>query len=313
MGVATGNYSQQGLRITVNSFIKDPLLVRARLLDISKGQFLMEDLLRNAGTNDSGVVRFEESTPLFADEDPSLVAEGAEIPLVTGQDGRPRAAYTQKYGAGIEITEETRRRSRVDKVVQRITQVRNTFVRMQETRLRNALDTVITAAGGAQTVAVSAAVADDTGIRHNIRAATQIVREAVADNTTQQAPSYFGFEPDVIVMSTRTAEAMIDNPAMVSIYQQSPLAEKSPAYTGYLERTLLGLNVATSRFMPDAVAYIMQRKVVGAWSDERALGVTPLYEDKPREVWRADAVRQTAVFIDQPKAVAKITWTALDS
>lgn len=311
MPVASGNYSQQGQRITVNSLIRDPLAIRARFLQLSQGQFIMEELLRRVPGTQSGVVQYEESAPLFADQDPSLVAEAGEIPIVTGSDGVPRAAFTQKYGAGIEITRETRDRNRMDKVNRRITQVRNTFVRLFENKMMSAVDGVIAAAAGAQTVNVAATVSGDTDARGSIREASQIVREAVATTEAQQSPSYLGFEPDTIVMSTRTAEALVGNSNITSIYSSSPMVTRSPVYTGYLERQLLGLRVLTSRYLADNVAYVMERKTIGGYSDERPLNVSPLREDPDRELWRANAVRRTAIFVDQPKAAAKIVWTGL--
>jgi hypothetical protein len=84
-------------------------------------------------------------------------------------------------------------------------------------------------------------------------------------------------------------------------------ATKNPLYTGTLEAQLVGLRVLTSRFMADDVAWVLERKTVGGYSDEYPLQVEPLYPDKPRQVWRTDITRRTAIYIDQPKAACKIT------
>lgn len=306
MPTASGNYSQQGLRITVNGLIKDPLMIRERFLSMARNQFMMEDVLRRVPGTDSGVIAYSESAPLFADEDPSVVAEGGEIPIVTGKDGVPKAAFTVKLGAGIEITRETRDRNRVDKVNQRMEQVRNTFVRAWERRMFDALN-----AAAVPTQAASAAWGTTTtNIRSDVLTALRAVREA---NLSGAAPGpnvddYLGFEPDTIVMSTRTEAKFFNNTSVVEVYKNGgSLDMKQPMYTGTLERTFMGLRVLTSRFMKDDFVWIMERKTVGGYSDERPLGVTPLYEDRPREVWRADAVRRTAIFVDQPKAAIKIT------
>jgi len=306
MPLAVGNYSQQGMRLTVNAMIKDPLFVRARLLDIARNEFMMEDLLRNAGQNNSGVVAYAESEGLYADEDPSVVAEGGEIPLITTSQGLQKAAFGVKLGAGIEITREARDRNRVDQVIRSITKVRNTFVRTWERRMFQALLTAPTL-----TMAASAAWGTaSTNIRSDVLTAMRAVREASVSGATPGplVDDYLGFEPDTLVMSTRTEAKFFNNTSVTEVYKYGgALDTKQPMYTGTLEREFMGLRILRSRFMADDIVWILQRKEVGGYSDERPLQITPLYEDKPRETWRADAVRNTVLFIDQPKAAIKIT------
>lgn len=300
-----GTYSSSGNRLLVNDLIKDPLLIRGRLLDMARNQFMMEDVLRRVPGTQSGVVQWSETTPLFASEDPSIVAEGGEIPLIQGEDGVPRAAFTVKIAAGIEITRETRDRNRIDQVNKRLTQVRNSFVRVWERRMFTALE-------AAPTLTMNASadwVTPGTDIRKDVLEGLRKVREASASGATPgpDVNDYLGYEPDTLVMSTRTEAMFFANTSVVEVYKNgSVLDTKNPMYTGTLERDFMGLRVLTSRFMADGFVWIMQRKVVGGYSDERPLGVTPLYEDKPREVWRADAVRRSAIFIDEPKAAIKI-------
>lgn len=304
-----GTYSSSGNRLFVNDLIKDPLLIRGRLLDMARNQFMMEDVLRRVPGTQSGVVQWSETTPLFASEDPSIVAEGGEIPLIQGEDGVPRAAFTVKIAAGIEITREARDRNRIDQVNKRLTQVRNSFVRVHERRMLSALN-------AAATLTMDSTLPWTTNtaapIRSDVLTAIRTVREANASNTPggPDVNDYLGYEPDTLVMSTRTEALFFNNDSVTEVYERgSSLDMKQPMYTGTLEKTFMGLRVLTSRFMEDDVVWIMERKTVGGFSDERPLGVTPLYEDKPREVWRADAVRRTAIFIDEPKAAIKIDIT----
>lgn len=305
-----GTYSSSGNRLFVHDLIKDPLLIRGRLLDISRNQFMMEDVLRRVPGTQSGVVQWSETTPLFASEDPTIVAEGGEIPLIQGEDGVPRAAFTVKIAAGIEITRETRDRNRIDQVNKRLKQVRNSFVRVWERRMFSALEAAPT-----ETLD-STQPWDGSGtaapIRSDVLAAIRMVREANASGTTPgpNVNDYLGYEPDTLLMSTRTEAMFFDNASVTEVYKNgSVLDTKNPMYTGTLEREFMGLRVLTSRFMADDFVWVMERKTVGGYSDERPLGVTPLYEDKPREVWRADAARRTAIFIDEPKAAVKIDIT----
>lgn len=309
-------YSGSGPRITVNAMIKDPLLIRARMLRMMEQQFIMEALLRQAPRAEAGVLLYNESTPQFTDDDAAVIAEAAEIPLVMGQDGVPKAAYTVKTGLGVEITIEMKNRNRVDLVTTRMNQVRNTIIRHWERRLFAAFNAAIPAAnilnldaGGTGFATNSWYSGSAPKIRENIFDAMELVREAKVPN---QDDSYLGFEPDAIVISTRTATAMMKDDEFRKVYEGSPLAEKNPFYTGQLEKQAFGLTWLTSRFMNDDYAFILEKKTVGGWTDERPLNTSPTYEDKDREVWRANTVRQTGVFIDQPYAVAKIAALKTD-
>lgn len=300
-------YSGSGPRITVNAFIKDPLLIRARMTNMFEQQFIMNQLLRNVGSAEAGVIQYEESTPLFTDDDASVIAEGGEIPLTTGQDGIPKAAFTIKTGMGIEITEETRTRNRVDKLQQRMVQVRNTITRHWERRLFNAFDAAIPAGNvldlGPTAAASSWYAGSAPKIRNNILDAKQLITEA---QVPSQDSNYFGFDPDTIVISTRTLTAMLKDDEFAKVYANSPLANLSPRYTGVLEKQLYGLTWVTSRFMGDEDAYLLESGTCGGWSDERPLQTSPTYQIREREVWRSDVVRRTAIFVDQPYAIAKI-------
>lgn len=305
------SYSNSGPRITVNAMIKDPLVIRQRMLSMTQQQFLMEALLRKAPAAEAGVILYNESTPLFADEDASVIAEAAEIPLVQGQDGVPKAAYTIKTGMGIEITREMRDRNRVDLVSTRMTQVRNTIVRHWERRLFAALSAAVPAAnvlnldaGGAGWTTNNWYTGSAPTIRENVLDALELVREAEVPN---QDDSYLGFDPDTAVISTRTATAMMKDDEWRKIYEGSPLAAQNPFYTGQLQKGAMGLTWLTSRFMTDDDVFFLETKTVGGYSDERPLQTSPTYEDKDREIWRSNVVRRTAVFVDQPYAIAKVT------
>lgn len=301
------HYSGSGPRVTVNSFIKDPLLIRARLISMAQQQFIMEAILRSVPGTDSGVIGYEESTPLFTDDDAATVAEGGEIPLTMGQDGVPKAAFTVKTALGIEITRETRDRNRVDKLNQRMVQVRNTIVRNWERRLFNAFVAAVPVANTLDIGPSAAARNWYTGtaptIRDDLLSLIQLVAEAEVPN---QDDSFLGFVPDTLVVSTRTKYAMLKDDAFAEIYKNSPIVDRSPVYTGQLEKDIFGLTIMASRFMSDDDAYVMEAKTVGGYSDERPFGVSPTYPIQEREVWRADAVRRTAIFLDQPFAIARL-------
>lgn len=301
------HFSGSGPRVTVNSFIKDPLLIRARMVRLFEQQFIMESILRQVPGAEAGVIQYEESTPLFTDDDAQVIAEGGEIPLTMGQDGVPKAAYTIKTGLGIEITKEMRTRQRVDKLNSRMVQVRNTIVRHWERRLFNAFAASVPVAN---TIDLGPTVAtrgwysgSAPTIRDDILNARLLVTEAEVPN---QDDSFLGFEPDTILISTRTFNALLKDDEFAKVYANSPLANKAPMYTGQLEKDIYGLTWMVSRFMGDDDAYLMERKTVGGYSDEYPMNTSPTYEIRERECFRADCTRRTAIFVDQPYAIARI-------
>lgn len=301
-----GTYSGTGTRVTVNMMIKDPLLIRARFLQMAQQQFIMEALLRRESPAEAGVLEYFESTPLFTDDDAAVIAEAAEIPLTTGNDGTPKVAFTVKTGLGIEISQEMRDRDQLGRLTTRMTQVRNTIVRHWERRLFNALNAAVPA-GNTITLAGANSWNGGSGtisIRNNLIDAMTLVREAITPN--QGTDAFLGFEPDTLVISTRTMTAMLKDTDFRKAYEGSPLAEKNPYYTGSLEKNVMGLEILTSRFMNDDYAFVVEKKTVGGYSDERPLQVSPTYPDPDREVWRSNVIRRTAVFVDQPLAIAKI-------
>jgi hypothetical protein len=306
MATTPVTYSNQGPRITVNSLIKDPLLIRQRFLRMADKEFIMEALLRNVGQTQSGVIQYEESAPMFLDDDMAVVAEAGEIPAGQGSEGLWKAAATIKLARGIIVTQEQRDRNRMDLVNRRMDQVKNTMLRAWERRLFTMFSThpsipTISTAGDPWTGAAPL-------IRKDIILAKQAVEEAVSP-TTGNTDDFLGFEPDTLVVSRNVAYTMTLDPAFIDIYKSSPLVTKSPIYTGQLEREVEGLTIMTSRFLPDTYAYVMQRNVIGGYSDERSLFVSPLKRNDDNETWRSNVVRRTGMFLDQPLAAAKIAIT----
>lgn len=293
-------YSGQGPRITVAQMVKDPLLVPRRFLKLAENEWIMEDLLRRVPNTGSGVVGYEEETPLFANDDPSIVEEGGEIPLTTGDVGVPKAVHTVKMARGVEITRETKDRNRTDRVNMVMSQVRNSFVRTWENRFFSAMNSAVT-----QSVAADAVwtTNPNSTIRKDILDAVQTVSEAAVAGATN---SPLGFVPDVLVLSRVNMYDLLRNEDFSKHYQGN-VADQNIQFTGKLPDKILGLNVLVSRFLPAGTAYVMERKTLGGFSDERPLSATPLYEDRDRELWRSNIVRRSAVFIDQPKAACKIT------
>lgn len=135
--------SYDGPRITVDDYLKDPLRIPALVLDIMANEFIIETVLRNAGANQSGAVRYEKSVPLYANNDTNIRAEFAEVPAVTGSVGEILVAYSYERALAITVSDEMRRRQVVDPVNRQLTQVKNTMVRAWNKAFFSLMDQII--------------------------------------------------------------------------------------------------------------------------------------------------------------------------
>lgn len=297
-----------GPRITVDTFIGDPLMIPARIIEMLDTQFLSDVIFRDAGAS-NGLVSYEESTPLFLGSDVDDVAEFAEIPVAVGQRGLPRIAFGTRKGLGVRVSQEMREFNKVDDVNRQITQLVNTMIRADARALRAALTS-----SSIPTIAASAAWGQ-TGskARHDILAAQEKVGSAKPDNFTDE--DVLGFEPDTIILPSSIAPALMDDEDILKVYV-GDLASENIAYTGQMPRQLLGMAPLKSRFWPADRALVLQRRTVGFRSDARPLTVTPLYPEGgggmggPNESWRSDATRKRVLGTDQPKAACWITGIA---
>jgi hypothetical protein len=293
-----------GPRITVNALVKAPLVIRKLILDMLHQQFIVDQILRPAGSTPSGAVVYHESESLYADQDPEIVAEFGEIPATLGSVGTAKVVRAVRRGLSLKISQEMIDEDAIDRVTKQLNQIKNSTTRAWEDtflalfRTNSAVPTM---------AATTGAWATATNVRKDIAEAKYLVRNADADSSNGTGQNKFGFDPDTIIISNRIAADLEQNDEMWKLMLSSPLAAENPAYKGELPTMLGNLRLVRSWRMPDTEAIILQSKVVGGIADARPLRVTPLYEDKPRETWRADVTRKSAMFLDEPRAAIRIT------
>lgn len=293
--------SNDGARLTVNTLLKRPGIVRARVLQMADQQFVTDVVLRHVQDIPSGSVIYSESTPLLADTSPSIVAEGGEIPLATASLGVEKVARSVKRAYGIQFTEEMRRRNDMDRVNTSITQVVNSMKAAWEDAFLSQTKAAF------QTVASTAVWTTSTAVRKDLANAMLAIQLADADTANQTGKMKFGFEPDTIIMHHSRAMDLALNDDMNKYFQGS-----FPAGSYADKLSLPGLlfgqfRIVKSWRMDPTQAILLQSNVVGGIADERPLEVTPLYKDEDREMWRCNVIRQSAIFIDQPKAAVTVT------
>lgn len=300
------NSIQDGPRLTVSAIVKNPTLIQARMRSMLANQFIIDSLLRTLPPTQSGAYIYEEGTPLFADGEAEIVEEFGEIPTISGSIGERKVALTIKRALAVLVSQEMVNRNSIDKVNTQLRQVRNTMIRTWDNAFFNALlnhpDVPTMAAAGPWDTA-------SAKIRTDLAEARGVIEDATFAG---QAENYYDFNPDTLVIGKSTRTDLIQSDDFMKAYSDK-LVDQSPAYTGTLPGTFVGLNILVSRTMDRLApgkALLLERRTVGGIGDERALRTTPLYEDRPRETWRADTVRQSAIVIDQPKAAVWITGVA---
>jgi hypothetical protein len=300
------NYSNEGPRLTVNDLIKDPVLIPRRFLKLAEHEFMMESLLRRVPSATGGVIKYELEPPLFAEDDPLIVAEGGEIPLTQAAVGEPRSVITTKYGSGIEITKEMKTRNRLDEVNRRSEQVKNTFVRLYENQMLSLFQNAVTQEVDASTFGTGGTdeawdLNDTTTIRAQILTAVETVAEA-----RDASNNPLGFNPDTLVLSRADSYHLLRSEDFSKHYGGN-VADENIQFSGKLPSKILGLNVLVSRFMPTGTAYVVERQAIGGFSDEYPLTAEPLEYEKRRQLWYSVVTRRTGMFIDQPKSACKLT------
>lgn len=294
--------ASDGPRVTVDTLLKNPLQIPALLMDMTRNEFIVDAVLRNAGLAQSGVVRFETSTPLYADAYPEVRQEFSEVPVVPTSLGVPSAVYSHERAMAIMVSDEMRRRQIVDPVTRQMLQVKNTMVYSWNTAfLAGVLSNAYV-----QTMAVmNPWVSSNATIRADIANAIFLI-----ENAQQSSPlgvqQWFGFEPDTLLINHYTKTTLLQSSSFAAPYI-GDIASENLQYTGKLPNKIFDLDVMVSRQIPQGNAILMQRNRAGFIADELPMTATPLYREEPRKVWRSDVQRSAAIGFDQPLAMCVLS------
>jgi hypothetical protein len=303
---------QDGPRLTLAQLAKAPTVIPERIVSMMDQQFLVDSVLRKGDDAPGGVVLFSESTPLFTDDDPAVLDEFGEIPVVAGSIGTPKVVRVVRRAMGLRVSKTMMDRNAIRAVTNQMTQIKNTMIRAWE----DAFFSALLANPNLLTVATDThwgAASGTSHIRKDINSARYLIKNAASDAAGRQK---FGFEADTLILSTEMELDFLDSDEVAKPYIGGDIASENLQYTGKLPNKFLGLDVLVSWRMAvyaPSSAIVLQRKVVGFISDERPLETTPMYGEGngpnggPREAWRCDTTRASAIGIDQPKAACLIT------
>lgn len=294
--------AQDGFQITVNDWLKDPLTIPLYVLDIMKQGFLADAVLRPGGTTESGVVRYHETTPIYADSTVTDRAEFSEVPVGVGSLGSPNVAFTVEKSMAVVISDWMARRNSIDALGLKMMQVKNSIIRAWDDVFVQAVITNANVQTGAASAHWNIGTTD-------IRSDILTGMKAVATATDAQG-SILGYQADTMIVNQTNQFDIIRSTQFNQEYYGGDIADENLRYTGLLPQKIMGLNTLVSPRVPAGTVIICQRNVVGFIADEVPLNATALYRDEPRKTSRSDVTRQSAVGIDQPRAAFVLTGTS---
>lgn len=290
--------STAGPRITLNEYLRDPLLIREVVLSMTNQGFLADAILRNAGMTPAGVIRYRESSPLYANTDAQTRAEFAEVAIAETSEGEPSVSFVEERALAAVISDEMKRRQNIDHLERQLTRIKNTMFRSYD---RTFLNTIFTHPR-VQRVAITTPWADpDAKVREDIYEGIRLIEEASADGTVD---SEFEFEADTLILGRGSRADLLGNEKFNKVYEQGDLVRDNMLYSGRLPRQLLTLDTLVSSRVPAGKALVLQRKVCGFIADELPLTVSELYRVEQNKYSRADVQRASAMGLDQPLAIA---------
>lgn len=289
--------SSDGVRITINDFIRDPDLVPSLVLDIANEEFITDAVLRQAGPALSGVLRYNESTPIYADSGTSVRAEFSEVPVATTSVGTPKVAYVEERALAITVSDEMQRRANIDPVTRQLVQVRNTMTKSWDDTFFNTIF-----AASTNTLTGADWGLDATNVFADLSEAIRLIETATAGGT-QNSP--FGYEADTLIISRNTKADLLRNKEFNTLYRGN-IADENIQYRGVMPNQIAGLDVLVSRRLTGNQAVVLQRNMAGFIADELPLQASAMYRDEPRKMWRSDIQRASAIGIDNPKAITVI-------
>lgn len=286
---------QSGPQTTVNDWIKTPYRVPRYTLDLMKQGFLVDAVLRTEGSCPSGVVLYNESSPLYGGNVIEDRPEFGEIPVGSFGLGTPMAAYSRDKSIGVVVSEEMHDRNNVDMMMLGMEQNANDMTKTWDDLFIG----IALANAGVQTfTAASHWNTSSYDVRSDWLSCVKLIEGA-------QDPqgSELGYTCDTVILSRTSKYDVIRSKDFNLETLGGNTADQNLRFTGKLPQQIMGLDVLVSPRVPAGKAIFMARRTAGFISDEKALFATPLKYDEDRPGWRSNIRRKAAIGLDQPKAM----------
>lgn len=275
--------------ISINRFLNSPRLVERRLRTISEQRFISDRILTGSGSPEGGAIQYEESESIYSSGAVESIQPTGEFPLTGAAAGPTQVKEVEKWGQDALVAWEAVKRLRRNPVDRALTKISNSIVKKVDSNALAAIE-----AAPIQTSAASdwTAASADTVITHvgtGIKLIVELNEGFVADTLLIDDTRYL----DIISKDSLRRALEGDSSGRI-------------ATTGSVG-DLVGLRVMVTPNLPAAGnAYVIDTNVAGGQADERPLYGTSWWIQEI-ESWRLRGGRITVPYVNEPKAIVKLT------
>lgn len=175
-------------RVTVEAFLKLPVLISRRLTDIAKKR-LVADKIFSKGSPDqlgAGIVLYQESETIYPDRDPDEVTPRSGF-IRTGVSEQLQSAYVHEYGLEFVVSDTLKRRQGFDVLRRGQLKIANGLIKLIDTKAM----TLLTTSTKVQTFAASG---DWTTAATDIIADIAKAKKMIYDKDE-------GYDPDTLIVN----------------------------------------------------------------------------------------------------------------
>jgi hypothetical protein len=295
--------TQAGTAQEIHQFMKSPTLLARRIRDLSLNRYIADYLLVGRFTAQGGAILYPTGEPLFANDNPEIVAPLGEYPLTSTGEGAMALTKTAKWGQDAEISDEAISRFTINPVERILSRLVNQSVKFTDATALGVIASKITA-----TKAASAAWTTGSAIITDV-----FLTKAVNDELNE------GYSLDTVILKpTQMAKVM------ATLMKDSFLPRETttgPLYNGVFP-DILGLNWVTSTNVPFTDPLLVDRSELGGMADEPLVspgytsgGVAGIQVKTMRrdevDGYRVRCRRLTVPIVLEPNAGVRITGTGL--
>jgi len=310
--------------VTVDYLLKNPQVLRRRFTqDLGQKGYISEAILQGGYTVEGGAIRYNRDESLFPDKEGGrrtyeIVAEGARFPLIGPQAPTEQVEKSAKHGLRMFVTWEQIKRNQVAQVEKDLRYLKNELIDyvdnlfmqkfLTDTTIPSINVTTGVVAQGASIVGAGPFSTGATGVfsgavwgRSDLGAVRDIMKAKSMMTNLRR-----GFRPDTLLVNDNAVAYFGAHDQLWKLFAADP-GDSQPVFTGQMPGKLAGLDVLYTPFIPSGSAFVMQRKMLGGYGDERPESIQVLPFDEDREVQQIKASRVMAFFIDEPAAAIRLT------
>lgn len=308
-----GQYSNNPAKITVDYLLKNPQVLQRRFAEqINARGFISEALLQGGADVRGGAVAYNRTNPQMPDEEGGrrgyeIIAEGARFPIIGPLEPQEEVARSAKHGLRMFVTEEMKIRNQLPQFDRRLKELKNELIVYVDSvfMARFTSDPFIT--GNFMGVTGGAWSASNGYIGTSNQLNMNIMRDIESAKNRMYAMRK-GIQPDTLIVHDNVRLELLTHPVTSAMLDKGETS--SPFFTGQLPNKLAGLDVLFTPFIDQDRAYVLQKKAIGGYGDERPTQLNGPAYDPETEIYWFKGSRMMIAYIDAPEACVEIRGVA---